>query len=526
MKGSVDKYFVFILLAGLAVFGANIWGLSVYMLDEAKNASCAAEMLQRGDWVVPTFNGELRTDKPPFHYYLMMLAFTLGGVNPLTARIFQSLAGVFLMGYVYQYVKRKAGVKTAIITALVLCSSFQLHVQFHLAVPDPFLIIWLTVTLLSFYDFYEGNTKAWKWIFIGAGFGFLTKGPVAVVLPAGAAIIFLFLTSNLSLAFIRRMKLLQGIALFLLVAMPWYVAVGLKTDGAWLEGFFLQHNIGRFTDTMEGHRGYFILPPVVLLLSLFPFSLFAFAAIRQAWREKGLSLFATCVVFTITLFFMLSKTFLPGYISPAIPFLSIVLGNYLSEHFQWSRSWMWTVPVAVLFGLLITGALLFGLKEEGSEFSGLHNLNLLTLILPVALGVAGYFLSSKNLQAAFISTVTGWIAFSLVVFYFIAPVIDRNNPVRMSENIRRLYHDYTPVAYGLFNPAFVFEYKSVIPRFNDVKSLRKYIEEHPRSLILARSSAVDEIRAAGEFKVVFQQRDLFEKSETVILVPLLNPESR
>ncbi|MCS6974047.1 MAG: glycosyltransferase family 39 protein [Cyclobacteriaceae bacterium] len=525
MKGSVDKYFVFILLAGLAVFGANIWGLSVYMLDEAKNASCAAEMLQRGDWVVPTFNGELRTDKPPFHYYLMMLAFTLGGVNPLTARIFQSLAGVFLMGYVYQYVKRKAGVKTAIITALVLCSSFQLHVQFHLAVPDPFLIIWLTVTLLSFYDFYEGNTKAWKWIFIGAGFGFLTKGPVALVLPAGVAIIFLLLTSNLNLAFIRRMKLLQGIALFLLAALPWYVAVGLKTDGAWLKGFFLQHNIGRFTDTMEGHRGYFILPPVVLLLSLFPFSLFAFAAIRQAWRGKGLPLFATCVVITITLFFMLSKTFLPGYVSPAIPFLSIVLGSYLSEHFQWSRRWMWVVPVALFFGFAVAGGVIYAVQREPG-FSGLRNFSGLTLLLPVAFGFGGYFFFRKKFKAAFISTVTGWIAFSLVVFYFIAPVIDRNNPVRMSENIRRLYHDYTPVAYGLFNPAFVFEYKSVIPRFNDVKSLRKYIEEHPRSLILARSSAVDEIRAAGEFKVVFQQRDLFEKSETVILVPLLNPESR
>jgi len=41
----------------------------IYILDEAKNAECAREMLVSGNYVVPYFNGQLRTDKPPLHYF-------------------------------------------------------------------------------------------------------------------------------------------------------------------------------------------------------------------------------------------------------------------------------------------------------------------------------------------------------------------------------------------------------------------------------------------------------------------------
>jgi 4-amino-4-deoxy-L-arabinose transferase-like glycosyltransferase len=44
----------------------------IYILDEAKNAECAREMLVSGNYVVPYFNGQIRTDKPPLHYFFMV----------------------------------------------------------------------------------------------------------------------------------------------------------------------------------------------------------------------------------------------------------------------------------------------------------------------------------------------------------------------------------------------------------------------------------------------------------------------
>src|SRR4051812_26803601 len=77
------------IVLGLAiiVYGWNFWGTSIYMLDEAKNAGSAAEMIRRDDYLVPTFNGEFH-DKPALQYFFMIAAYKLFGVNAFGARIF------------------------------------------------------------------------------------------------------------------------------------------------------------------------------------------------------------------------------------------------------------------------------------------------------------------------------------------------------------------------------------------------------------------------------------------------------
>ena len=91
----------FILALAVAVCFANIGGLEVYALDEAKNAEAAREMLESGDFIVPHFNYELRTDKPPLHYYFMAAGYKLFGVNAFGARFFSSIAGVLPILIVY-----------------------------------------------------------------------------------------------------------------------------------------------------------------------------------------------------------------------------------------------------------------------------------------------------------------------------------------------------------------------------------------------------------------------------------------
>ena len=63
----------------------------IYILDEAKNAECAREMLISGNYLVPYFNGELRTDKPPLHYFFMVLSYKLFGVSAFSARFFSAV---------------------------------------------------------------------------------------------------------------------------------------------------------------------------------------------------------------------------------------------------------------------------------------------------------------------------------------------------------------------------------------------------------------------------------------------------
>ncbi len=89
-----DKKWIGVLLMSIISLTSNFWDFPVYILDEAKNAACAMEMLQRTDWITPTFNGHLRTDKPPLHYFFMMTAYSLFGVSPFSARLFSVILGV------------------------------------------------------------------------------------------------------------------------------------------------------------------------------------------------------------------------------------------------------------------------------------------------------------------------------------------------------------------------------------------------------------------------------------------------
>ncbi len=89
-----------------AILIIRLGATPIYILDEAKNAQCAREMLQRGDFIVPTFNGELRVDKPPLHYFFMMAAYKMFGINEFAARFFSVIMGLLTIWFRFGYINR------------------------------------------------------------------------------------------------------------------------------------------------------------------------------------------------------------------------------------------------------------------------------------------------------------------------------------------------------------------------------------------------------------------------------------
>ena len=69
------------MVAAIAAFVmlTNLGGPRLWDRDEPRNAGCAWEMLARGDWVVPVFNGELRTHKPVLLYWCIMASYLGAG---------------------------------------------------------------------------------------------------------------------------------------------------------------------------------------------------------------------------------------------------------------------------------------------------------------------------------------------------------------------------------------------------------------------------------------------------------------
>ena len=142
-------YFIFVIT--LLVLYLGLGDTSVYIVDEARNAQAAWEMLQAEEWVVPLFNDGLRGDKPPLHYWMMRGAYWVGGKSAFIARFFFALSGFLLIIGCYFFAKKHYHRLTARWTVLVMGSALYLPLQLRLATPDPYLISLFASAMLSLF---------------------------------------------------------------------------------------------------------------------------------------------------------------------------------------------------------------------------------------------------------------------------------------------------------------------------------------------------------------------------------------
>src|SRR5262245_40951120 len=82
-----------LLLVALPALLLYPWlGFRLLEPDEGRYAQVPREMLERGDWVVPTLQGEPYLDKPPLVYWLVMLSYRAFGTHDWAARLVPALA--------------------------------------------------------------------------------------------------------------------------------------------------------------------------------------------------------------------------------------------------------------------------------------------------------------------------------------------------------------------------------------------------------------------------------------------------
>lgn len=517
----MDRKLILLIFVSILCYGANVGKTSIYILDEAKNAECAKEMFDRKDVVVPTFNDALRTDKPPLHYFFMMSAYYAFGATPFAARFFSVVMGVLLVVVVYVVVKKSSGALSAFLSALFLAVSVQLAGQFHLAVPDPYLLFFLVTGLLCFYIGYSENRSFFNYLFyICVSFATLAKGPVAVVFAGLIVFIFLLSQRKFSIKELQRMKILQGILLFCVIVLPWYIAVGIETKGVWLEGFFLKHNVSRFTSTMEGHGGFPLASLVIVVAALFPFSFFAPQAVLFSWKkrkENPFLFYCLLAVIAVVTFFAFSRTILPSYPEPAVPFFSIILGYYFAFRHSSAkpveRSHLWSAAVYCLVSLVMPVVAGIALKQDTS-LADIQFVHYYFAVFSVGAMAGLFFILRGKLIAALYSYAAGSFVFIIVFFYVIFPQIDRHNPVVQA--LPSIDRELPVAAYRDFNPAFVFALGRTIPDLESPKEVEQFFMRHTSGYIVTQKRYLPDLEGAN-LSVVYEGQDLFERRVTVVL---------
>lgn len=511
---------VLLLFISAILLFVRLGGTSVYQVAEARNAECAREMQERGDWVVPVFNATLRTDKPALEYFAMMAAYTVGGVSEGSARFFSALCGLLVILATFLIADKYLGSKAAWLAALALLASVHAIVQFRLATPDPYLILCHTFSL---YCFFEGwMSKKWRWwaaMYIFLGLAFLAKGPIGLCLPGLTMLLFLLFKRSFNLQTIARLKPWWGIPLFLLFAAPWYILVHTHTQGAWTEGFFLKHNIGRFSGTMGGHSGIFLLTFLFVIAGMLPFSVWIAGSIRQAWlkrREQDLLLFSLIAFGCVVVFYAVSRTKLINYTTPAYPFLALMTGYYLSLLPSRENAGKKILPALIVLSVVAV-ALPVGFYYWTQSNPAIQSYGWLAwcfIIFPLGLLAAWICYAKKKITGVLYAIAAGFMINTIVLFVYPYPLLDAQTPMRKAHSV--LSNHWPVAAYQRFNDAFVFYARQPIIMLQDEAALDGFLKAHEHALVISDIKDQSLLQSRPDLQMVRTDHEVFSSHVSVI----------
>lgn len=513
-----DLFLVFLGSLILCLIGSGAY--PIYILDEAKNAEAAREMLSKAEFIIPTFNNILRTDKPPLHYYFMMLGYKIFGIGAFGARFFSGIFGALTIFTSFYYIAKFATKHLAWVFAILCWSSIFFIQEFHLAVPDPYLIFFISIGLWFFFDFYNTKSKIALWfMYIAFALGTLTKGPVAIALPGLICLLFLICTKKLNIKELLSYKPFLGLAILLVISLPWYIAVHIETAGAWTKGFFLDHNLNRFGSKMEGHGGIFLITWAFVLLGLMPFSFFAFYAFKHAYtlrKENTLLLFSAIVSIVFIVFFSISGTKLPNYTMPCYPFLALTIAATLKDVYHSNKKSNHITTVIILITILAIALPIAG------KFALLQDKTLKTVshvaywLIPTSIitSIGTYFYFCNKLKKAFFTIAVGWIIIVPILFLAIYPQLTPQNPVEKAQSI--IKNKKHIVAYKRFDAAFPINFQQTFKIIKTQEEITSFFNQFPNGYLLTNDKKISPLENRDDLYKFFEGKALFESHTTRI----------
>ena len=285
------RYLLFLIGFGLFSLLFNLGGRSLENKDTVSHPEIAREILETGDWVMLRQNGTIYVDKPPLHFWLAAISYTIFGVSPFAARIPEAAAAFTGILLCYFFTRRILGnSETAFLAAIILLSAIGYLWWGRRTRSDIEFSIFFAMSLIFFYYGCETDGKKTKAVWyatfwLATGCAFMTKAFVAftnlaVVIPYG---IMIMLKPEG-----RRVSPLLWVMTgpFLAVpVLPWILSLWRHTDFSQYWDIFEKANIA----TRDGGLFHYLGDLPIKLFPGIPFmlvGLWAFVTFRKQLLER------------------------------------------------------------------------------------------------------------------------------------------------------------------------------------------------------------------------------------------------
>lgn len=304
--------------------------------DESRFAQATVQMLESGDFIDIRLQEAPRYLQPVGIYWLQAAA--VSALSEVEERaiwahrvpsFLGAIAAVLLTAWLGS---RMFGPRVGLLAGLLLAATVLLNVEARLAKTDAVLLVTILAAIIGLHRAYEeretpGARLSWGWValFWGAvGLGLLIKGPINP-LVVGLTVATLCVIER-RVGWLLALRPLAGAAITLAIALPWYIAIYVVSDGAFYQRSAGQNFLGKLFEGEQGHGA----PPGFHLLAsaaaMWPSILVVALAAPRIWRARRDPIVRFCLAWALPtwILYELVATKLPHYVLPAYPALMIL----------------------------------------------------------------------------------------------------------------------------------------------------------------------------------------------------------
>ena len=496
-----------LLVAAVVPYFLNLGATSIVDANEAFYAETPREMIESGDYIRPTFNYEPRLNKPPLSYWVVAAFYRVAGLSLGAARLPIALGAMVIFATAFLLGRQAFSTRAGLLAAVTLAATPRMVLFSRRIIIDVYTAMFLGLTLLCFLMAETGPGNRRRWLaamYVSVGLGVLTKGPVAVVVPA--LVFLVYLAATRQLRSLGRMMLPSGALLVGAIVLPYYAALYSREGWDAIASFLLQENLARYTEGVGApDRGPFFYLPVVFADLYFPWSLLLPAALAlvpwgsiprgpaagppvaapAALMGRARLLLGLWIV-VIVAFFSLSNGQQDLYVLPFVVAGAALAGGLLDGWLagEWGRRLDRVATgsvsfVAVVFVLIgAAGAWLAGGLSGRLDLAGVIPAGALLAAGGIAAAVA---LARRSRTAAVAALTVSLIAAHWILVARALPDFERYKPVpHLAKAIEQ--QPARPSAVGTYKvaaPSLVFYLQRHVVEMFDEEQLRAFLAGRP-----------------------------------------------
>jgi 4-amino-4-deoxy-L-arabinose transferase-like glycosyltransferase len=376
-----QKYFTFTLIAACVVCLIGMLGIPLIDIDAAQYASMSREMASTGNYLQLYDLGKDYLDKPPLLFWLSSISIQLFGVHDWAYRLPSILCLGLALWSIYRFTHLYYNTLTAQLATLVLATSQAFILMAHDVRCDTMLMGFVMFSIWQLAAWYQ--TNLWKHFvlaFMGIGFGMLTKGPIAIVVPGVSFAIHFLLQRNWKQFF--RWEYILGVLIVGVLLIPMSIGLYNQFDlqpGKIIHGvpiqsglrfYYWTQSFGRYTgENVFNEMNHFTFLLENMLWSFLPWIFIFLIAlvvsikdiIKAGFKLQSNQEFIAAGGFVLTYCMLArSQAQLPHYIFVVLPFAAVVTAKGLQQIY-FSQSYVKLQKILLYFHGFIFSILWFAI---------------------------------------------------------------------------------------------------------------------------------------------------------------------